>query len=309
MDLSLPALRVLREVADRGSFTAAAAATGYTQSAVSRQIATLETAVGQRIVERRRTGVGLTAAGRVLLGHAAVALDELDTATRTLAGRSAGRDRVRLGAFASAGAVLVPRAAALLRTRSGVDLVTRAGSTAALLRALRAGTLDLAVVAMTPPFRPLDEMSPEFALTRLSAGELLVAVPESHPLAVGDAIEIADLSGQAWISSRTVEGETTLGVWPGLPGRPNVVHSTPDWLAKLQLVACGAGITTISPLLLPVLPRGVRALPVRGGSREHRRSVVAHLPGRIGAGVDSVVQALQLVAAQLSTNSSGVQTA
>ena len=145
--------------------------------------------------------------------------------------------------------------------------------------------------------------------TSARQGELLVAVSESNPLAVGDAIEVADLSGQAWISSRTSEGETTLGVWPGLPGRPQVVHNTPDWLAKLQLVACGAGITTISPFLLPVLPRGVRALPVRGGSREHRRSVVAHLRGRIGAGVGAVVQALQLVAAQLSTNPSGDQTA
>src|SRR6195952_3814619 len=278
MDLSLTALRVLREVADRGSFTAAAAATGYTQSAVSRQIAALEKAVSRRIVQRQRTGVGLTDAGRVLLRHATTALDELDTATRTLAGGPAGRDRVRLGAFASAGAGLGPRGAALVRPSSQVDLVTRAGSTATLLRALRAGTLDLAVVAMTPPFRPLDELSPEFAITRLTADELLVAVPEGHPLAVGGVIAIADLSGHAWISSRTGGAETTLGVWPGLPGRPNVVHSTPDWLAKLQLVASGAGITTISPLLLPVLPRGVLALRVRGGSQEHRRAVVARLP-------------------------------
>src|SRR6195952_2091899 len=300
MDLSLPALRVLREVADRGSFTAAAAATGYTQSAVSRQIATLEKAVGRRIVDRRRTGVGLTDAGRVLLRHATAALDELDTATRMLAGRPAGRDRVRLGALAGAGAVLVPRVAALVRTRSQVDLVTRAGSTATLLRALRAGTLDLAVVAMAPPFRPLDELSPEFAITRLTADELLVAVPEGHPLAVGDAIDIADLSGQVWISSRSGDGETALGVWPGLAGRPNVVHSPPDWLAKLQLVACGAGITTISPLMLPVLPPGVLARRVRGGSQEHRRAVVARLPRTTGAGVDTVEWALKCIATELS---------
>jgi DNA-binding transcriptional LysR family regulator len=157
---------------------------------------------------------------------------------------------------------------------------------------------------MTPPFRPLDELSPELTVTRLTADELLVAVPLGHPLAVGDAIDIGDLAGQAWVSSRN-DGETTLGVWPGLPGRPNVVHSTPDWLAKLQLVACGAGITTISPLLLPVLPPGVRALPVQGGSREHRRAVVARLPKTTGASIDAVEKALQLIASELGSGTTG----
>jgi DNA-binding transcriptional LysR family regulator len=72
-DASLTALRVFREVADRGTLTAAAAALGYTQSAVSRQIASLERAAGAPLLERRHDGVRLTAAGRIVVRRAASA--------------------------------------------------------------------------------------------------------------------------------------------------------------------------------------------------------------------------------------------
>jgi DNA-binding transcriptional LysR family regulator len=279
MDTSLTALRVLREVAERGSFSAAAVATGYTQSAVSRQVAALEAAAGRALFERRRDGVRLTEAGRMLLRRAARALDELDAAERELNGGRPERVPIRLGAFTSAGAWLVPRAAARLRGRGDVDLVTHTGSTRSLVRGLRAGSLDLAVLARTPPFRPFDAQAPELIATKISDHELLVAVPESHPLASADSILVADLTDQPWVASRASGGDSALGVWPGLPGRPRVVHSSPDWLAKLQLVATGAGLTTVPQLLLPVLPRGVRALRVIGGSYEQRQTFVARVPG------------------------------
>ncbi|MEV8611680.1 LysR family transcriptional regulator, partial [Amycolatopsis sp. NPDC051373] len=85
-DASLTALRVFREVAERGSFTAAAAALGYTQSAVSRQIASLERAAGTPLVERRHDGVRLTPAGRLVVRRAATVVDEVDAAARALVG-------------------------------------------------------------------------------------------------------------------------------------------------------------------------------------------------------------------------------
>jgi DNA-binding transcriptional LysR family regulator len=288
MDMSLTGLRILREVAERGSFTAAAAASGYTQSAVSRQAAALEVAVGRPLFERRRDGVRLTEAGRTLLRRATRALDELDSARRELTGERPERVLIRLGAFTSAGAWLVPRVAAELRARGDVDLVTQTGSTRSLVRALRVGSLDLAVLALTPPFRPFDDETPELAAIKISDHELLVAVPEAHPLAMADSIAIQDLADQPWVASRAVGGDPALGVWPGLPGRPRVVHSSPDWLAKLQLVATGAGLTTVPQMLLPVLPRGVRALPVVGGSHEQRRAFVARVPGAAGASESAV---------------------
>jgi DNA-binding transcriptional LysR family regulator len=82
-DVSLVALRVFREVAERGTLTSAAAALGYTQSAVSRQVASLERAAGAPLLERRHDGVRPTTAGHVVLRHAAAVLDQIDTAAGT----------------------------------------------------------------------------------------------------------------------------------------------------------------------------------------------------------------------------------
>src|SRR3954451_19974719 len=100
MDPSIVGLRVLREVAERGSFTAAAAALGYTQSAVSRQVAALESALGVPVFQRHRTGVRLTAQGRAVLRHATAALDEIDAAVRAVRAPVASPAPVRLRALA-----------------------------------------------------------------------------------------------------------------------------------------------------------------------------------------------------------------
>src|SRR5215467_5366540 len=107
-DASLTALRVFREVAERGTLTAAAIALGYTQSAVSRQIAALERAAGTDLLERRHDGVRLTPAGRVLLRRAVAVVEQVDAAGRELAGLPGEEGKVRLGWFTSAGAGLVP---------------------------------------------------------------------------------------------------------------------------------------------------------------------------------------------------------
>src|SRR5258707_14025375 len=85
-EVSLVALRVFREVAERGTLTSAAAALGYTQSAVSRQVASLERAAGAPLLERRHDGVRPTTAGHVVLRHAATVLYQIDAAARVLPG-------------------------------------------------------------------------------------------------------------------------------------------------------------------------------------------------------------------------------
>ncbi|MFC5924308.1 LysR family transcriptional regulator [Micromonospora vulcania] len=276
-DASLTALRVFREVAERGTLTAAAAALGYTQSAVSRQIASLERAAGTPLLERRHDGVRLTPAGRIVVRRAASVVDQVDATARELAGLPDEHGTVRLGWFASAGAALVPRALATLRrTHPAITVISREGSTPALVRALRAGTVDLAVLASAPPFRPPDTETPALVLRTLTERTLCVAVPTGHPLARGEFIDAADLNGQQWIAG---SGEDrVLGVWPGLDERPQIAHTARDWLAKLQLVAAGFGLTTVPPVLTPALPPGVRILPVRGGPVEWRRVLLARLP-------------------------------
>ncbi|WP_433276562.1 LysR family transcriptional regulator [Pseudonocardia xinjiangensis] len=319
-DVSLVALRVFREVAERRTLTAAAAALGYTQSAVSRQIATLERAAGSPLLERRHDGVRLTPAGHVVLRRAATVLDEIDATARELAGLPTEVGTVRLGWFSSAGALLVPRAlAALRRTHPAVTVHSREGSTPALVRALRAGTVDLAVVASLPPFRPPDTETPSLELEVLAERSLHVAVPATHPLAAADSVDVADLRGQRWIATHPLAAadsvdvadlrgqrwiatpstaeESRLGVWPGLDERPEIAHTARDWLAKLHLVAAGCGLTTLPGSLAATVPPGVRVLTVRGGSQEQRRILLARLPRPLSEPAARLADALRAAAA------------
>jgi DNA-binding transcriptional LysR family regulator len=288
---SVTALRVFREVVDRGTLTAAATALGYTQSAVSRQVAGLERDAGVPLLERHRSGVRPTAAGRLVARRAAAVTDQLDAGARELAGLPDEQATVRLGWFATAGAVLVPRAlAALDRSHPGIAVRSREGYTSALVRALRSGSLDLALVAQPPPFRPLDAESPPLQMSVVSEGALRVALAADDPLARLDAVDLADLHGRAWIAGP--EGSGAMGVWPGLDERPRIAHTARDWLAKLALVAAGQGITSVPAGLVGTLPAGIVALPVRGGAREDRRVVIARAPGPVGPAVERVAEAL-----------------
>jgi DNA-binding transcriptional LysR family regulator len=294
MEPSLTGLRVLRAVADRGSFTAAARDLGYTQSAVSRQIAALERETGSTLFDRA-AGVRLTNEGLVLLRHARVILDEIATAERELAGEDTGVHEVRLGAYVSAGAVLLPRTLQTLRDlRPDIRVITREGTTPALVRALRAGTIELAVVASRPPHRPLDSESPALVTVVIDETALAIAAPATGRFAGRTVVATEELDGVDWIASPSVGGESLLGVWPGLTGRPRVAHIARDWLTKLQLVAAGCGLTTVPPNLSAVLPDGVRILHVEDPTpAERRRALIARLPGRPTAAVAAVVDALR----------------
>src|SRR3954454_18279708 len=114
--LDVKRMRILKEVADRGSFSAPADALSYTQSAISQQIAALEREAGTQLVERSSRGVRLTEAGEALVCHADAILARLQAAERELeaiAGLRGGR--IRMVAFPSAGASLMPMAVAAFR--------------------------------------------------------------------------------------------------------------------------------------------------------------------------------------------------
>ncbi|PRY44605.1 LysR family transcriptional regulator [Umezawaea tangerina] len=297
-DVTLTALRVFRAVAEQGRFTAAAVSLGYTQSAVSRQIASLERAAGVELWEQRWEGVRLTAAGRVVLRRAVRVLDEVDATARELSG--ARTATVHVGWFTSAGAALLPAALTALRgTDPAITVVTREGSTPALVRALRAGSVDLALLSSAPPFRPPDAESPALELRTLTERGLRLAVPAGHPLARGEFVDVADLDGQRWIAGPATGEDHLMGVWPGPGGRPEVAHTARDWPAKLRLVAAGCGLTTVPALLATAVPEGVRVLPVRGGPQEVRRLVLARLPHPPTEAEARVAEALRTAATTL----------
>ncbi|MFD8780574.1 LysR family transcriptional regulator [Streptomyces sp. NPDC059916] len=293
MDISSTGLRILRQIAESGSFTAAATRLGYTQSAVSRQAASLERSTGTALFERRPDGVRLTPAGLTLLRHARTILDCLTAAERDLTGTVPQTELVRLGMFLSAGAaILPPSLARLAATAPQITVTTTEGTTPTLIRALRAGSIDLAVLTSRPPHRPLDGESPRLHIETVADTELVVAAPSTGEFAGRTAAHVDELVDAPWIATLSSNSEPLLGVWPGLPGRPHIVHCARDWLTKLQLVAGGFGVTTVPSRLSPVLPPGVSLLHVEGAPPEIRRILVARLPGRPTPAITAVTRAI-----------------
>ncbi|MFC9617660.1 LysR family transcriptional regulator [Streptomyces sp. NPDC056938] len=293
MDISSTGLRILRQIAESGSFTAAATRLGYTQSAVSRQAASLERSAGTALFERRPDGVRLTPAGLTLLRHARTILDCLTAAERDLTGTVPQTELVRLGMFLSAGAaILPPSLARLAATAPQITVMTTEGTTPTLIRALRAGSIDLAVLTSRPPHRPLDGESPRLHIETVADTELVVAAPSTGEFAGRIAAHVDELVDAPWIATLSSNSEPLLGVWPGLPGRPHIVHCARDWLTKLQLVAGGFGVTTVPSRLSPVLPPGVSLLHVEGAPPEIRRVLVARLPGRPTPAITAVTRAI-----------------
>src|SRR4051794_40766748 len=146
--LDVRRLRVLREVATCGSFSAAAESLAYTQSAVSQQIAALEREAGTTLVERNARGIRLTDAGEALVRHAEkvlATLSEAEAELDAIAGLRSGR--VRLASFPTAGSALVPLAIANFRQRPpAVELSLAEGEPQDTIPRLRAGELDVALV-------------------------------------------------------------------------------------------------------------------------------------------------------------------
>lgn len=297
MDLTLLGLRVAQEVAARGSFSAAADALGYTQSAVSRQVATLEAATGTALFEREARGVRPTGAGVVLLRHAAAVLDRVDAAQLELAGLlDRVEDRLVVGAFPTALAAVIPRALARLRREHpAIEVRLREGSTPAQLRRLRAGRLQVAVVAVGGGLEyPLDGLRADVVLD----GGLLVAVGSAHRFARRGWIMVSELADEAWIVGDATGGGPQFGPWPGLEGTPRVTFAMRDWSARLGLVAAGLGITVIPEIMATTVPADIRLVAVDDPQPLRRSMLVVTEPER-SAGVDAFVVALREAAAHL----------
>ncbi|MFE2127884.1 MULTISPECIES: LysR family transcriptional regulator [Streptomyces] len=267
---------VFLRVARLASFTAAARSLGYTQSAVSRQIQTLEDEWGAPLFDRLPRGVRLTEAGRVLLPHAEAVGERLRSARAELdALRTLGAGRLRIGSFSTADAALLPRALAAFRARHpAVSLTRTEGPSAKHLALLAAGELDLAVVADTSG-RPPRDCTPHHLLDE----RMYVALPGGHRLAGRTGLRLAELADEEWIAAGTRPEETLMHSALASGFRPRTGFVAADWIAKQGFVAAGLGVTLVPELaassvrpdlvLVPLHPddtprRGVYAATPRG---------------------------------------------
>ena len=298
-DLSTVWLRVFLVVARHGSFTVAARALGWTQSAVSRQISSLEAALGGApLFDRLPRGVRLTEAGRVLVPHAETVAETLHGAARELAAlREVAGGRLRFGAFATADAALVPHALAAFRAHHPrVRLSREEGLTPGLLDRLAAGHLDLAVVSTTgrAPLEP-------YELHHLLDESLYVAVPADHPLAGhGGPVRLGQLADADWISGSSRPEGTLLDAALRQGFRPRVTHVVGEWTAKQGYVAAGLGVTLVPALAAESVRPDIALLPVLDEGAPARAVYAATARGRAPTpAVEAFVGALRKAVARI----------
>jgi DNA-binding transcriptional LysR family regulator len=268
--LSAARLRVLKEVAYRGSFSAAADALSYTQSAVSQQIAALEAEAGMPLLERHPRGVTLTAAGQTLVGHAEGILAGLDAAEGALAAIAGLRGgRLRVASFPTAGATLMPVAiASFSASYPEVELTLAEGEPEEIVPRLRAGELDLALL-----FEFEDETLVLAEMTRvgLFADPMYLALPREHRLARRQRLRLEDLGEEAWVQTSRASAcaRHVVRRCHAAGFEPRVSFESDDYQTVQGLVAAGVGVALIPQLALPVVREDivVRALapapPVR----------------------------------------------
>jgi DNA-binding transcriptional LysR family regulator len=243
--LDVRRMRVLREVAARGSFSAAAEALSFTQSAVSQQIAALEREAGTVLVERSARGVRLTDAGRALVGHTEAILARLAEAEAELeaiAGLRGGR--LRMAAFESAGSTLMPLAIARFRARHpAVELSLSLAEPEESTPQLKSGELELALV-MEGAFRST-VADTALELVHLLDDPLYLALPLGHPLARARDLKLADHAGEPWIGGQTD--------CDGAGFEPRMAFESDDYAAVQGFVAAGVGVALIPELGLSVV--------------------------------------------------------
>ena len=266
-------LAVFRELAERGSFTAAADALSYTQSAVSQQISVLERETKAILIERDRRGARLTQAGEMLLAHTEAILGGIAQAERDLAAYLGVRSgRLRLAAFESAGAALVPNAVETFHRRHPdveFNVVQMEPEEASI--GLESRELDLAIVYDLHPATGV--LSDGLKLTYLFDDRYTAVISREHPLATGERIELSDLAGEIWINTtrRDLCHEVILGACREAGFEPNVAFEVDEIATSQSLVARGAGVTLLPELALGRLHPDVRVASL--GDRAPVRSV------------------------------------
>ncbi|TDO51440.1 DNA-binding transcriptional LysR family regulator [Kribbella sp. VKM Ac-2527] len=267
-------LRTFVAVAECGSFSAAAAELGYTQSAVSQQIAALESNLGTALLHRRP--VVPTPAGERLLEHAGPILLRLDAARADVlrvVGEPPGS--IVFGATPLAASPHVARALTeLRRSRPGIEVTFAVAGREEVARGVAAGEYHLGLVdGIAAPSDPL-KLTAHGTTTAVQNEPLVVALPTDHPLARRRRINLHDLLDARWIDAPEVAAPL-----PDLRAatetdaiRSTLTYTGTDVLSLLALVAAGHGLAVLPASL--TLPGGVAAVPVESPRLVHRTELL-----------------------------------
>jgi DNA-binding transcriptional LysR family regulator len=287
--LDVRRLRVLRAVAEHGSFAAAAAELRYTPSAISQQIAALEREAGAVLVERGPRGARLTQAGAVLDRHAALVLGQLAAARAELDDLARLRGGVvRLAAFESAWTALVPAAVAAYRERhADVELHLAEEDPVEAVAAVRAGACDVALVFEPNAIPTLEGLE----RTVIAEDPLWAVLPAGHPLGDREAVPLEQLAGEHWVAPTAFCAGVVRRACLEAGFEPDIVFSSADYGAVQGFVAAGAGVALVPFLALTSRDRVV-ARPLAGRSPSRTLSAITAPAGPRPASATAMVDVL-----------------
>lgn len=268
-------LQVLATVVEAGSITAAANVLGYTASAVSQNITALERDSGVALLEKAGRGIRPTQAGLLLAEHATGVIARLHEAEAALKALRAGEaGRLRLAAFSTAGASLVPKAMSRFRAvNRAVELDLAVAEDDEAIALLRAGRIDLAIVAYDDA---VADVTDDLERTHVLTDPFRVIVPRDHRLAGRRTIALADLADEPWVataSARCSAQEVVVNACAGVGVTPRFAIEAEEFATAVGFVGAGLGVTLVPLLALGALPDSVRVRPVRG--KEPTREVYA----------------------------------
>jgi DNA-binding transcriptional LysR family regulator len=253
-------LNIFREVIARGSFSEAADALSYSQSAVSQAIATLEGEAGVPLIERSRGGVRPTVAGAALAGHVGGILAQMEAAEAEITAIGAGHGgRLRTASFPTAGATLMPRAIAGFRaSHPGVDVTLAEGEPEEIAPRLRAGEFDL--VALFEFERVGERLGAGMRRFDLLDDPLHLAMRHDHPLAARKQLRLGDLREESWIqtSASSPCAKHVVRSCHAAGFEPSVSFESDDYQTVQGLVAAGVGVALIPQLALPTIREDIR---------------------------------------------------
>jgi DNA-binding transcriptional LysR family regulator len=283
-----------RAVARERSFSRAARTLALSQPAVSTQVGSLERELGVRLLDRRPGGLTLTAAGEILLEHADVIAERLRLADAQLgAAAEAERTRLRIGAFPTAMAGLIPAAIEALReSRPDTELILEEAASDELPARVSSGRLDLAICFQATSEDA--EETPGLERRHLLRERFMVALAPDHPLAGRDTVRLAQLSKEDWIAAST-DG-IIVSACRAAGFEPNLVSITRDQLAIGALVSRGIAVTLVPGLLADAFT-GLAVRPISGAAPS--RDVYSVLPpGGRHPLVEPTLEALDAIAEQ-----------
>jgi DNA-binding transcriptional LysR family regulator len=238
-------LRVFQQVARQGSLAGAARALSYTQPAVAHHVAELEREVGTPLVLRHGRGVRLTDAGVALAAHADAILTRLAVAqdeVSAIAGLHAGR--VRIAAYPTAAATLVPGALAALRAdHPAVEASLQELEPPEALAALRAGEVDLAITFRYPEGAPTSER--DLVTTELGQDPIDIVVPSTHRRSDAEHHRLRDLADETWVAGCDRCRAHLVDTCRRAGFDPAVAFVTDDFVTQQALVAAGLAVAAM----------------------------------------------------------------